>query len=309
MSNVHGLSSFRNSNSSSDDDEDNNRYVGGVSARGGGSGLAVEPNRDMENDILGTIRSNATEAIPNEASASTSASASSTAPSSSNRRVITMYRSGFTIDNGPHRRLDDPTNAEFLRDLARGVTPHELLQNMTNSGADDGASGSKNGDMEIGLLDKRHMEYDDDANANTGATTTAGGGGGSSAATTAFTGVGQSLGSTSTASSAIPASKPSASNDGSSTNSTTQPPVVDESKPMTTIQIRLVNGKKLIIKCNLDDTIQILVSHIQANDNGGCDSNGSYVLSSGYPPKVLDDLNKTVEECGLKNALVIQKRA
>lgn len=39
-----------------------------------------------------------------------------------------------------------------------------------------------------------------------------------------------------------------------------QPPVVDETKPTTTIQIVLANGKKLTKKFNLTHTIQ----HIQA---------------------------------------------
>jgi hypothetical protein len=42
------------------------------------------------------------------------------------RRTITMYPSGFTVDNGPHRQLSDPSNAEFLTALARGMVPREL---------------------------------------------------------------------------------------------------------------------------------------------------------------------------------------
>lgn len=35
-------------------------------------------------------------------------------------RTITMYIGGFTVDDGPFRRLDDPANKEFLKDLANG---------------------------------------------------------------------------------------------------------------------------------------------------------------------------------------------
>lgn len=62
------------------------------------------------------------------------------------RRTITMYRDGFVVDDGPYRRLDDPANAEFLRALATGRTPHELME---------GASG----DITVGLVDKRSEEY------------------------------------------------------------------------------------------------------------------------------------------------------
>ncbi len=34
--------------------------------------------------------------------------------------TITMYQSGFTVDNGPYRLLDDPANAPFLENLASG---------------------------------------------------------------------------------------------------------------------------------------------------------------------------------------------
>ena len=44
MPNIHGL--HDNSNNDDDYSDDNNdRYVGGVDARGGGSGLAVVPNQ------------------------------------------------------------------------------------------------------------------------------------------------------------------------------------------------------------------------------------------------------------------------
>ncbi len=34
--------------------------------------------------------------------------------------TITMYQSGFTVDDGPYRMLDDPANAPFLENLASG---------------------------------------------------------------------------------------------------------------------------------------------------------------------------------------------
>jgi hypothetical protein len=36
------------------------------------------------------------------------------------RRKITMYRDGFTVDDGPFRSFEDPQNADFIRDLNRG---------------------------------------------------------------------------------------------------------------------------------------------------------------------------------------------
>lgn len=62
------------------------------------------------------------------------------------RRTITMYRDGFVVDDGPYRRLDDPANAEFLRALATGRTPPELMEGVT-------------GDITVGLVDKRTEDY------------------------------------------------------------------------------------------------------------------------------------------------------
>ena len=238
--------------------------------------MAVEPNTN-DNDILNRIRANAEEAQP-------SSSSPPSGSANTRRRMITMYRSGFTIDDGSFRRLDDPSNADFLRDLARGVTPRELYEGSNEDGSARGV-----GNMEVGLVDKRNIEYEDDQNRGAGA-------GGGGATPTAFSGAGQSLGSSVTSSEGV--ITPS--------SDTKTAPTADESKPQTTIQIRLLNGKRLIVKCNLDDTVQTLVLHIEASGSAGEDN---YVLSGGYPPRVLTDLNKSIEESGLKGAQVIQKKA
>jgi len=42
--------------------------------------------------------------------------------------VSHQYRDGFQVDDGPYRRLNDPANADFLRSLAMGRTPRELME-------------------------------------------------------------------------------------------------------------------------------------------------------------------------------------
>lgn len=75
------------------------------------------------------------------------------------RRVITMYRNGFVVDDGPYRRLDDPANADFLRALATGRTPPELAQGK---------------DVTVGLIDKRSEEYVETFRSFSGAGTSLG---------------------------------------------------------------------------------------------------------------------------------------
>ncbi|EEC50005.1 predicted protein [Phaeodactylum tricornutum CCAP 1055/1] len=130
MSNVHGLFSGKKDDSDSDDDA-NNRFVGGIGDRGGGSGLAVQPNMDEgpDRDAVFGLAENAT-----------------AEDSGQSRRTITMYRDGFVVDDGPYRRLEDPENAEFLRHLAMGRTPRELVDDAGEN-------------VTVGLIDKRSEEY------------------------------------------------------------------------------------------------------------------------------------------------------
>ena len=39
---------------------------------------------------------------------------------------LVMWKDGFTVDNGPHRRYDDPANKQFLDEITQGRLPMEL---------------------------------------------------------------------------------------------------------------------------------------------------------------------------------------
>jgi len=241
MSNIFGLSSLGNRRADDDnsdeneDDPENTRYVGGVDMRGGGSGLAVLPTDDRT-------------------------------PSSTegNRRIITMYRNGFTVDNGPYRRLNDPANAEFLQALAKGATPREF--------------GQRN--VEVGLVDRRTQDYEEE--------------GASPQEFRSFQGAGEAIGSASTA-----------------PQSGIIDPGVSEGGPcpeddLTSIQIRFLTGKKQVIKISKKATVQNLAYRINQTGMAGSEP---YTLVTGYPPRSITDLSETVEEAGLANASVSQKKA
>ncbi|GMH60493.1 hypothetical protein TrRE_jg12351, partial [Triparma retinervis] len=71
---------------------------------------------------------------------------------SENAAVITMWKSGFQVNNGPYRALNDPDNAVFLRTLASGRVPAEL--------APPSSPGSPStGPVDVKLEDKRDQEY------------------------------------------------------------------------------------------------------------------------------------------------------
>jgi UBX domain-containing protein 1 len=79
--------------------------------------------------------------------------------------------------------------------------------------------------------------------------------------------------------------------------------IVDDSKPMTTIQVRLMDGSRLAIKCNLIHTIGDIRSHIEANRPSG----KAMELRLSYPNKLLADENQTVQDAGLANATIVQR--
>jgi UBX domain-containing protein 1 len=290
MPNIHGLSSIRNdgnnnNNNDSDSDDENNRYVGGVSSRGGGSGLAVMPNNTNDSSSSGNAASDSIFNLAESGSGSAE-SGGGGGGRGEVRRMITMYRSGFTVDNGPYRRLDDPSNAEFLGSLARGLIPRELRED---------AEGGAGGEVMVGLVDKRGEEYDADRHGQRNGS----GGSGGAPGFQSFSGEGQSL---VDSSSATAAAAPSGGV--IDPNTVAAPPPLDDSKPSTSIAIRLLNGKRLVVKINLESPVSELGQHIGSQAGGD-----SYVLTSGYPPAVIDDLSKSVEEAGLKGAQVVLKKA
>uniref|UniRef100_A0A7S1YL29 UBX domain-containing protein n=1 Tax=Grammatophora oceanica TaxID=210454 RepID=A0A7S1YL29_9STRA len=277
MSNIHGLFSKKdddNDDNEKDQDDSNNRYVGGIGDRGGGSGLAVQPNNNDENNGGGGTDQDAIFGLAEQAGAAGGGDDGQGPP----RRTITMYQSGFVVDDGPYRRLDDPENADFLRSLAMGRTPRELLQQSEEDG-----SGS-NPNVTVGLIDKRTQEYEETFQS--------------------FSGTGNSLGTTT-------ATTDATSTDGildPSSFSDTSTPVVDSTLPTTSIQVRLMNGKRQVFKINLNQTVLQLGQMIVASTSTDGGST-PFVLTSGFPPRPITNLSQSIEEAGLKGAQVIQKKA
>jgi len=261
MPNIHGLSSFsnnkndKNKDDDSDEDDHNNRYVGGVDSRGGGSGLAVVPNPSQP-----------VEGMFNLASAHTSSS-ESPPDQSINRHIITMYRSGFTVDNGAYRRLDDPANAEFLQSLAAGRTPREF---------------GSSSEIQVGLVDKRQEEYSA-SSENT--------------QQQSFSGAGEAVGSGGSAEEGSHVIDP---------NSSIDQKEDEDANDQTSIQIRLLSSKRLVVKISKSATVKHLAAKINASGMAGTEP---YVLSAGYPPRILKEMNATVAEAGLAGGSVIQKKA
>ncbi|XVF87794.1 hypothetical protein PTKIN_Ptkin18bG0149500 [Pterospermum kingtungense] len=183
---------------------------------------------------------------------------------------IVFWTNGFTVNDGPPRRLDDPENAAFLESIRKSECPKEL------------EPADRRSSVHVNLVKRDEKCPEPEKKQQV-----------------AFQGVGRTLGSSSTSAtpevtiSSTPASNPSPG------------PVVDESLPSTSIQLRLADGTRIIGRFNFRHTVDDIRSFINASRPG---SAGNYQLQIvGFPPKLLTDPTQTIEQAGLANSVVIQK--
>ncbi len=175
---------------------------------------------------------------------------------------ITFYKEGFTIDDGELRRYEEPRNKEFLKAIDDGYVPREV-------------SGMAH-EVMVNLINKKGESYVPPPKTFK-----------------AFEGGGRSLGSSTTTTTTVAPSVKQTSNFAYK---------CDESKPFTTLQIRLYDGTTLKAKFNLSDTVSLLHQFVQHAKP----VNQAFTLGTAFPKKVLTDTSLTLEQAGLKNAQVIQ---
>jgi UBX domain-containing protein 1 len=94
---------------------------------------------------------------------------------------------------------------------------------------------------------------------------------------------------------------------------------VDESKPVTSIQIRLHDGSKLQAKFNLEHTAADIrrfimrfmnhVNHVTAahSMHRNKPQNRAFDLMTTFPQKVITDESQTIQQLGLANSVIVQK--
>ena len=130
------------------------------------------------------------------------------------------------------------------------------------------------GDVVVGLVDKREEDYVETFRS--------------------FSGAGTALGASSVSEEGTfdPANLPS------------PPPAMDAGRPSTSIAVRLLNGKRQVVKINLDAPVQDLAAHLVAHVESS-----PFRMVAGFPPKPLTDPSATIEAAGLKGAQVSLQKA
>ena len=240
------------------------------------SGLAVEPKNDDDPNAVKQSSDSIFDLAESAGAASGKNENETDAPV---RRTITMYREGFVVDDGPYRRLDDPSNRGFLRSLARGQTPEELRGDANGPG----------GNTTVGLVDKRNQDYVETFRS--------------------FSGAGQSLAASSNSNSN------GASASGVFDPSSLPVPSTDEdavaTQPTTSIAVRMLDGSRRVITIALGATVQELAARVVAAASSAASSSSSvpFRIVAGFPPKPLQDGSQTVEAAGLKGARVQLQKA
>ncbi|CAH8391179.1 unnamed protein product [Eruca vesicaria subsp. sativa] len=186
--------------------------------------------------------------------------------------TITFWSNGFTVNDGPLRRFEDPENATFMESIARSECPREL------------EPVDRNIRVHVDLV-KREDSYTEPPKPKN-----------------SFQGVGRTLGASGSGSAAEPQAPPAQMN-------TAPAPsvglVVDQAAPTTSIQLRLADGTRLVSRFNNHHTVRDVRGFIDASRPGG--SREYQLLTMGFPPKQLTDLDQTIEQAGIANSVVIQK--
>ncbi|CAI0550930.1 unnamed protein product [Linum tenue] len=274
------------SDSDDDDDEPQEYYTGGEK-----SGMLVQdPTKRYDADSIFDQARNSGAVQRPEGSSARSSSASrsftgtgrlltgdtvptSAQPPESVNHTITLWRNGFTVNDGPLRRLNDPANADFLESVQRSECPREL----------DPADRRTKVHLDLVRRDENFAEP--------------------AKKKPAFQGTGRTLGTTGdggASASESPAAPPLKSAPAPSIGLT-----VDSSLPTTSIQLRLADGTRMVSRFNLHHTVRDVRSFIMASRPG--EAQGFQLQTMGFPPRQLTDPDQTIEDAGIASSVVIQK--
>lgn len=205
--------------------------------------------------------------------------------------ALKMWRTGFTVDNGPLRSYEDPSNAEFLNAIRRGEIPLELVRE------------ARGGEVFINMADHRHEDYTPPK-----------------ASLKPFTGSGQSLGSPApevlgqiahppgavggaSRSTSIIASSPT---DPKAAEKKAQDDLtVDSAQPTTNVQIRLPDGSRLVMKLNHTHTVSDIRQYVTTARPSF--EAVEFALMTTFPHAEVTNLSQTVSEAKLLNAALVVK--
>ncbi|XP_054161465.1 NSFL1 cofactor p47-like [Oppia nitens] len=189
--------------------------------------------------------------------------------------ILKFWRNGFSIDDGPLREYNDPQNQEFLNSIKKGEIPRELIQ---QSGGQE---------VHLNLEDHKHEDFIPPKKSMK-----------------LFAGEGHRLGSP--AADVVITQTLQSNFDPKVTEAEAVKQLkVDETKPTTSIQIRLTDGSRLVVKLNITHTIADIRHFICTSRP--IYSAQSFGLMTTFPNKELTDETLSIKDANLLNASIVQR--
>lgn len=192
-------------------------------------------------------------------------------------RNLTLWREGFSVEDGPLMRYDDPQHAATLQAIQNGTAPEHVLNVRFGQ------------QVELRVAKRTNEDYVAPPKQPA----------------KPFSGSGNTLSgpSASTSAAGTPQASRVASPGAAASN---EPFEVDQSKPITTLQIRLGDGSRQRAQFNQDShTVGDIRRWINSGNPGM--SSRSYVLMTTFPNKELNDEDITIKEAGLMGSVITQK--
>lgn len=189
-------------------------------------------------------------------------------------RILHFWKDGFSIDDGPLYRSDDPANRPILEAIRQGRAPLSIMNVQVGQEVDVNLQPH---DSEYVAPKKKYVP---------------------------FSGSGQRLGSPAPAL----ATKAPAASAPSETASTPAQPTIDESQPIITIQVRLVDGSRLTARFNASHTIGDVYNHVAAQP---ASQGRNWVLMTTFPSKELTDKAAALGDLSefKRGGVIVQKSA
>lgn len=191
-------------------------------------------------------------------------------------RHLHFWTDGFSIDDGPLYRNDDPRNTDYLQKIRRGEAPMQIM-NVTPD---------QQVDVQVMQHDTPYVQPKKKYKP--------------------FDGGGQRLGSPVPG---VESSGPQATPVAPATASSSSAPAVhvDSSQPTLSLQIRLGDGTRLVARFNTTHTIGDVYSFVNASSPSSQGRN--WVLMTTFPSKELSNRSAVLGDLGelKKGGTVIQK--
>jgi len=200
-------------------------------------------------------------------------------------RHLHFWSDGFSVDDGPLYRSDDPKNAAILEMIKEGRAPLEIMNVERNQEVD----------VKLERHDGNYVQPKKEYKP--------------------FSGGGQRLGSPTPGAGSITSSEPPVAPpvaSASVTNATSSGPApaavdVNESEPTISLQIRLGDGTRLTSRFNTTHTIDDVYSFVDASSPAS--RQRSWVLMTTFPSKELSDKGLALGDVAefKRGGVVVQK--